>query len=63
MIFINEMKEMIQNLEKRQAECMERFSADNEDLEAVIEFNRIASAINKAYDALKEIDNKEGESL
>lgn len=63
MIFINEIKEMIQKLENRQAECMERYNADNKDQEAVIEFNRIASAINKAYDALKEIDNEKGESL
>lgn len=63
MILISELQEKLNRLAEKQAECMARYSANNADLDAVAEFNQIAFAVNKAYNALKEIDTREGESL
>lgn len=63
MIPISELQEKLNQLAEKQAECMARYRANNADLDAVEEFNQIAFAVYKAYNALKEIDIRKGESL
>ena len=60
---INTFQEKLNQLAKKQAECIARYNANNADLEAVAQYNQIRFALHKTYNVLKEIDIEEGESL